>query len=161
MYGYSYQPLESYILLPHTRPRVYHPPPSPSPRIRRDAHFTITDLNPHRTRGRLRRLQVLDLHRGATTQPANPKRARASSKAAPEPEQQPDDDPMPHLPQFQPRNRHGEPIPLYRFRDMTRLQKLATYGDPYDTAAWTAATEEEDAAIAEQQALDAADKPTT
>ncbi len=42
---------------------------------------------------------------------------------------------------------------------MTRLQKLAIYGDPYDTAAWTAATEEEDAAIAEQQGLDAADTP--
>ncbi len=50
---------------------------------------------------------------------------------------------------------------MYRFRDMTRLQKLAVYGDPYDTAAWTAATEEEDAAIAEQKALDAAAKPTT
>jgi hypothetical protein len=109
-------------------------------------------------------VQALARHRGATTaQPVTPKRARTSSRPQPEsdPEQQPDNDPIPHLPQFQPRNRHGEPIPLYRFRDMTRLQKLAVYGDPFDTAAWTAATEEEDAAIAEQQALDAAAKPPT
>ena len=106
-------------------------------------------------------VQALDTHRGVTAQPATPKRARASSRRQPEaePEQQPDNDPIPHLPQFQPRNRHGEPIPLYRFRDMTRLQKLAVYGDPYDTAAWTAATEEEDAAIAEQKGLDAAATP--
>ena len=86
---------------------------------------------------------------------------RVAPQLAAEPEQQPDDDPIPHLPQFQPRDRHGNPIPLYRFRDMTLLQRRATYGDPYDTAAWAAATEEEDAAIAAQKAEDAAAKPTT
>ncbi len=106
-------------------------------------------------------VQALARHGGATTETTAPRQTRTASRRQPEPEQQPDNDPIPHLPQFQPRNRHGEPIPLYRFRDMTRLQKLATYGDPYDTAAWTAATEEEDAAIAEQQALDATAKPTT
>ena len=104
---------------------------------------------------------ALAKHRGAAAQPANSQRARTSSRRQPEPEQQPDNDPIPHLPQFQPRNRHGEPIPLYRFRDMTPMQRRATYGDPYDTAAWAAATQEEDAAIAEQQALDATAKPTT
>jgi len=104
---------------------------------------------------------ALAKHRGTAAQPATPQRARTSSRRQPEPEQQPDDDPIPHLPQFQPRNRHGDPIPLYRFRDMTRLQRLATYGDPYDTAAWTAATEEEDAAIAAQKAEDEAANPTT
>jgi hypothetical protein len=44
---------------------------------------------------------------------------------------------------------------------MTRLQKLAVYGDPYDTAAWAAATAEEDAAIAAQTAEDEAAKATT
>jgi hypothetical protein len=39
---------------------------------------------------------------------------------------------------------------------MTPLQRRATYGDPYDTAAWAAATEEENAAIAAQKAADAA-----
>ena len=101
-------------------------------------------------------VQALDRHRGATAEPTTPKRSRTASRPAPEPEQQPDNDPIPHLPQFQPRNRHGEPIPLYRFRDMTRLQKLAVYGDPYDTAAWAAATEEEDAAIAAQKVEDTA-----
>ena len=104
---------------------------------------------------------ALAKHRGVTAEPATPHRTRTASRPAPEPEQQPDDDPIPHFPQFQPRNRYGEPIPLYRFRDMTRLQRRATYGDPFDTAAWAVATEEEDAAIAEQQALDAAAKPTT
>jgi hypothetical protein len=99
---------------------------------------------------------ALARHRGATAQPPTPHRARTSSHPAPEPEPKPDDDPIPHLPQFQPRDRHGNPIPLYRFRDMTPLQRRATYGDPYDTAAWAAATEEEDAAIAAQQAEEAA-----
>ena len=44
--------------------------------------------------------------------PAEPPRQRAErtrpSPLEPEP---PDDDPIPHLPQFQPRDRHGEPIP--------------------------------------------------
>ena len=105
-------------------------------------------------------VQAVDRHRGGIAQPAAPKRARPSSHPAPEPEPQPDGDPIPHLPQFQPRNRYGEPIPLYRFRDMTRLQRRATYGDPFDTAAWDAAAAEEDAAIAEQKALDAAATPS-
>jgi hypothetical protein len=104
-------------------------------------------------------VQALVKHRGATAQPATPKRARTSSHQQPEPAQQPDDDPIPHLPQFQPRDCHGNPIPLYRFRDMTPKQRRATYGDPYDTATWAAATEEEDAAIAAQAAEDAAAKP--
>ena len=104
---------------------------------------------------------ALAKHRGAIAPPAAPKRARTSSHQQPEPQQQPDDDPIPHLPQFQPRDRHGNPIPLYRFRDMTPLQRRTTYGDPFDTAAWAAATEEEDAAIAAQKAEDEAANPTT
>jgi hypothetical protein len=107
-------------------------------------------------------VQALAKHRGLAAQPATPKRARtASPPGSSKPEPQPDDDPIPHLPQFQPRDRHGNPIPLYRFRDMTPKQRRATYGDPYDTATWTAATLEEDAAIAEQKALDEATNPTT
>jgi hypothetical protein len=98
---------------------------------------------------------ALAKHRAATTQPATAERTRRTSRRQPEPEA-PDDSPIPSLPQFQPRDRHGDPIPLHRFQDMTRSQKLATYGDPFDKAAWDLATEEEDAAIAEQQALDAA-----
>lgn len=65
----------------------------------------------------------------------------------------PDNSPIPHLPQFQPRNRYGDPIPLYRFRDMTPKQRRATYGDPYDQAAWATATEEEEEMIAAEKAL--------
>jgi hypothetical protein len=103
---------------------------------------------------------ALAKHRGAIAPPAIPKRARTASPPGSEPEPPPDDDPIPHLPQFQPRDRHGNPIPLYRFRDMTPLQRRTTYGDPYDTAGWAAATAEEDAAIAAQKAEDEAAKPT-
>ena len=108
-------------------------------------------------------VEALAKHRRAAAQPATPQSSRTSSRRQPgsEPEQQPDDDPIPHLPQFQPRDRHGNPIPLYRFRDMTPKQRRATYGDPYDTATQAIAIEEEDAAIAEQKALDDAAKPTT
>ena len=104
---------------------------------------------------------ALAKHRGAPAQPRSPKRARTASPPGSEPEPQPDDDPIPHLPQFQPRDRHGNPIPLYRFRDMTPKQRRATYGDPYDTATQAIAIEEEDAAIAAQAAEDAAAKPAT
>jgi hypothetical protein len=107
---------------------------------------------------------ALAKHRGAAAQPVTPQRARTSSHKQPEPEQQPDDDPiphLPHLPQFQPLNRHGEPIPLYRWQDMTPKQRRATYGDPYDTETWAIATEEQDAAIAEQKALDETAKANT
>jgi hypothetical protein len=92
---------------------------------------------------------------------ANPPPHRAGAPAR-EPKPQPDDTPIPSLPQFQPRDRHGNPIPLHRWQDMTRNQKLATYGDPYDTGAWATATAEEEAMIAAQKALDesgAADPP--
>jgi hypothetical protein len=102
-------------------------------------------------------IAALAKHRGA----AAPQGARTASRQQPEPEPQPDDDPIPHLPQFQPRNRHGEPIPLYRWQDMTPKQRRATYGDPYDTATWAAATEEEEAMIAAQKADDAAAGPAT
>jgi hypothetical protein len=102
---------------------------------------------------------VRDLNkRHAPAEP--PARQRASTRQEPEAEPDAiDTDPIPHLPQFQPRDRYGKPIPLFRFRDMTRLQRLATYGDPYDQAAWDIAIEEEEIAITEQTAMDAAAKP--
>ena len=90
-----------------------------------------------------------------------PARQRASERQKPGADAEASDtSPIPHLPQFQPRDRYGKPIPLYRFRDMTRFQRLATYGDPFDKAAWDLATEEEEVAIAEQKVMDAAAKPT-
>jgi hypothetical protein len=101
---------------------------------------------------------VRDLdNRHAPAEP--PTRQRASQRQKPEAEPEAiDTDPIPHLPQFQPRDRYGRPIPLFRFRDMTRFQRLATYGDPFDQAAWDLATAEEEVAIAEQKAMDAAAK---
>jgi hypothetical protein len=90
-----------------------------------------------------------------------PARQRTSQRQKPEAEPDAiDTDPIPHLPQFQPRDRYGKPIPLFRFRDMTRFQRLATYGDPFDKAAWDLATEEEEVMIAEQKAMDAAASAT-
>jgi hypothetical protein len=86
--------------------------------------------------------------------PAEPPRQRAErTRPSPVEPEAPDDDPIPHLPQFQPRNRHGDPIPLYRWQDMTPKQRRATYGDPYDTATQAIATEEEEEIIAAQKAL--------
>jgi hypothetical protein len=100
---------------------------------------------------RAHRTAVLDLAKRHA--PTDPPRQRAErtrpSPVEPEP---PDDDPIPHLPQFQPRNRHGDPIPLHRWQDMTPKQRRATYGDPYDTATQAIATEEEEEMIAAQKA---------
>ena len=77
-------------------------------------------------------------------------RARASRKPEPPPE---DFEPIPHLEQFQPRDRRGKPIPKYRNDLLSYKQIQATYS--FDKAAWAAAREEEDAAIAEQAIIDA------
>lgn len=78
--------------------------------------------------------------------------AKATETAA---EMAPKSQPIPKLEVFQPRDRHGQPIPRWRNDLMTRKQKLATYS-PHNRAAWAEATAEEDAMIAEQQAKDAA-----
>ena len=78
--------------------------------------------------------------------------------ANPEPEPEPEAPrrEIPRLPQFQPRDRYGNPIKLWRFQDMTKKQVDATYGDPFDKSLWAAAIEEEEIAIAEQKAMDEA-----
>jgi len=62
----------------------------------------------------------------------------------------------PPIERYQPRDRHGEPIPLHLWELMTGKQRRAAYGDPSDRALWDAALEEEEAMIAEQRAQDAA-----
>jgi hypothetical protein len=94
--------------------------------------------------------------------PAEPPRQRTErTRPSPIETEAPDDSPIPHLPHFQPRDRHGDPIPLYRFRDMTPKQRRATYGDPYDTATQAIAIEEEEEMIAAQKALEAAASEAT
>ena len=54
---------------------------------------------------------------------------------------------IPHRRQFVPRDRTGNPIPLWRFEDMTMAQRRATYGDPDDVDLQAAAIAEEEAMI--------------
>jgi hypothetical protein len=78
--------------------------------------------------------------------------AAAARKAEPPPEE--DFEPIPHIEQFEPRDRRGKVIPRWRNELLTRKQKLAAYAYQ-DKAAWDVAREEEDAAIAEQAIIDA------
>ena len=61
--------------------------------------------------------------------------------------------PIPHRPQFQPRDKSGNPIPRWRWQDMTMAQRRATYGDPDDVELQAIALAEEAAMFeAEQRA---------
>lgn len=62
---------------------------------------------------------------------------------------------IPHIEVFQPRDRYGNPIPMWRNDMMTKKQKRAAYNFK-DKPAWEEARLEEEAMIAEQKALDAA-----
>jgi len=81
-------------------------------------------------------------------------RQQATAAAAKEPEPKPPPEEIPHIDVFQPRDRRGKPIPMWRNDLMSRLQKRAAYNFQ-DKAAWAVAAAEEDAAIAEQAKLDA------
>ena len=64
----------------------------------------------------------------------------------------PDDPPIPDCSSFQPRDRLGKPIPLWRFQDMTMAQRRATYCFPRKPELEAVAIAEEEAMIAEQAA---------
>jgi hypothetical protein len=57
------------------------------------------------------------------------------------------DPPIPRRRQFVPRDRCGNPIPLWRYEYMTMAQRRATYGDPDEIELQAAARAEEDAMI--------------
>ena len=61
-------------------------------------------------------------------------------------------EPIKHYETFQPRNRHGKPIPQHRFQDMTPAQRRATYTFPRDPELEAIAVAEEEAMIAAEQA---------
>jgi hypothetical protein len=63
--------------------------------------------------------------------------------------------------EFQPRDRFGKPIPIFRTEQMTRTQMLATLAWPRDPTLEAAAILEEEAMIAEQGALEARQRATT
>ena len=77
--------------------------------------------------------------------------SRATAKAPPPQE---DFEPIPHIEQFQPRDRRGRPLPRHRNDLLVRKQILATYNHR-DKAAWAEARALEDAAIAEHAIIDA------
>ncbi len=95
-------------------------------------------------------------------QPAVTRRAAATPRPAPVA-----DPPRPAavLPQgreeFQPRDRFGKPIPIFRTDQMTRTQMLATLAWPRDPTLEAAAIAEEEAMIAEQVTLEARQRATT
>jgi hypothetical protein len=72
--------------------------------------------------------------------------------------------PLPPHPQFQPRDRFGAPIPLWRSQDMTMAQRRATYAavEPRELRerAVAEALAEETAMIAEEAARQAAEAST-
>lgn len=95
-------------------------------------------------------LHTLEKRRQAPAEaPAKPRR-----QAAPPPPDGPDAiAPMPHRSQFQPRDKSGNPIPRWRWQDMTMAQRRATYGDPHDVETQAVALAEEAVMIeAEQRA---------
>jgi hypothetical protein len=79
---------------------------------------------------------------------------KSRRQAAPPPPDVPDAvAPIPHRPQFQPRDKSGNPIPRWRWQDMTMAQRRATYGDPDDVELQAIALAEEAAMFeAEQRA---------
>ncbi len=79
---------------------------------------------------------------------------QATAATAQQPEPEPPPEQIPHIEVFQPRDRRGKPIPMWRNDLMSRLQKRAAYNFK-DKAAWVVAAAEEDVAIAEQAQLDA------
>jgi hypothetical protein len=83
------------------------------------------------------------------------KRRAQAAKPADADEPPPEIEQIPSIEVFQPRDRYGNPIPLWRNDLMTRKQKRAAYNFQ-DKAAWEEARVEEEAMIAEQKALDAA-----
>ena len=69
-------------------------------------------------------------------------------------------EPIKHHGSFQPRDRHGNPIPLHRFQDMTPAQRRATYIFPRSAELEAIAVAEQEAMIAQQAAQSGAASST-
>jgi hypothetical protein len=92
----------------------------------------------------------------ARSQRLPPTQPAASDTAPPEA-----DAPMPPRPQYVPRNRHGEPIALWRWEDMTMSQRRAAYGDPDNEHLRAIAIAEEEAMIEAERRGPAAEQDGT
>jgi hypothetical protein len=114
-----------------------------------------------RAEGRIFDVTERTLERRRTPPPQRSERARPNREPAEAPSTESQAvEPQPAPPpveRFQPRDRHGAPIPLHLWDQMTVTQRRAAFANPPDRALWDAAREEEAAAmLAEQQAPDAA-----
>lgn len=118
---------------------------------------TNRDMSNARTEGRIFDVTERALQRRCTPPPQ--RAVRAEAKREPREAPAPADEPRPEIPpieRFQPRDRHGAPIPLHLWDQMTVTQRRAAFANPPDRALWDAARAEEEAAmIAEQQAAGA------
>lgn len=90
--------------------------------------------------------------------PASKRPSAAAQKAPPPADSDPPAAPAPiqDIELFQPRDRHGKPIPDWRYEWMTMAQRRATYCYPRNPELEAVAIAEEEAMIAEQAATDAA-----
>jgi hypothetical protein len=79
-----------------------------------------------------------------------PAREPSPRTRAPQPEPKPEPRVIPDMRGFQPRNRFGQPIPLWRNELMTKAQRRALHVWPRNPELEAAAVAEEEAMIAEQ-----------
>jgi hypothetical protein len=95
-------------------------------------------------------LRALEKRQSAGLEPAPGRLTRGPPARDPQPLPEADA-PFPSRPQFVPRDKHGAPIKLWRWEDMTMAQRRATYGDPADAELQAIALAEEAAMIEAEQ----------
>jgi hypothetical protein len=113
------------------------------------------------SRVRLTTLRLLEKQQApapATVQAARPVRKKADAVQpveAPAPMEPPPEQPPLEGPRYLPRDRFGEPIPVWRWSDMTMAQRRAAFADPAQVAAREEALAEEAAMIGAREAAEA------
>lgn len=130
------------------------------------AHFAAMDMHSRASRPGLSDETVMRLRASAhacdRAATGHSRRAKTQRPLAPAPEApaEPPPQPGPRIYQFQPRDRFGKPIPLGDWEQMTMAQRRAVNAPRYDADIEAAAIADEEAMIAEQQALHAAARRT-
>jgi hypothetical protein len=102
---------------------------------------------------------TLDKMRKRTQPEAESAASKAQAVEPAEPADKPRPSDFPKIELFQPHDRRGKPIPAWRYDLLSVKQKHAAY-DYANRAAWDEAIAEEDAAMAEQEELDAKFPPS-
>jgi hypothetical protein len=126
------------------------------------ALFAAMDMHARASRPGLSDETVMRLRARADTcaRSADGRRRGKTQRPPAEPPLQEEPEPLPRpvIYQFQPRNRFGKPIPLANCEEMTMAQRRATYAPRRDPEVEAAAIADEEAMIAEQQALEARER---